>query len=356
MDLKENEIVPLHKIMQALQQAGIGVTPKTQGILEAYTRDTLAVDDTILIVAPQDLKGWSDPSQIEIVNFSPDERLIDPPSLDQLAKQYGPIRKPLRNEPKFTILSWEKRWSDSQSVLALGLGQSSMEENIAIEFMASHPILEISQGLRCTLYEAYHTKVFDFWTHLPNLITVTPVVVTSDNRVLVSRRSPEVFYYPAHWEISISEQMNPNEPLDRDSFFFGAIKRGIWEELGQVEISRIRVLGLYREVSSLNVNVGALVRVAVREEEIQKAMLRAIDRDEHSVVEFQAWNPENLVRLLSSSYYQSYTSSELSGPYHPSSRMRLLLAMLAEFPHTIFVQLLNQFYQPSQSDKGVNFR
>ncbi|MCI0395818.1 MAG: hypothetical protein L0332_03270 [Chloroflexi bacterium] len=337
----KNSTQLLQQIGESLQSAGIKAAPKAKRILEAYKRDTLAIDDAVLIIAPSDLKGWMSPSQF-MVTLSQDDRLLNLPSLSELEKQYGFIRKPQRNESKFTILHWEQHCVNDEWVLELQMGRSSTEVNVVIEFMIDHPVLEISPGRHCTLYEAYLTKIFDFWTHLPNLVTVTPVIKTLDNKVLFTKRSAKVFYYPAHWEVSISEQMNPNQLSDKRFFFHGAIERSIREELGQVEISQIQVLGFYREVSNLNVDVGALVMVNEKENEIRKAIAAAPDLDEHSNIEFEPWNPENSVQLISSTHYKARSSSALSGPYHPSARMRLLLAMLADFPHETLLSLINQ--------------
>ena len=352
----DSSVALIRTLQDLLRRASVGVTPSARGITSAYDRDSLVLDDAVLIVPSPGFEGWSDPSQIRVLGFSPNERLIRRPTPQELAdleKRYGPIKRPQWDEAKFTILKWERRCENNQGVLALQFGQSSTEENAVIEFMATHPVVKIAND-DYTLYEAYRTKLFDFWTHLPNLATVTPVIVTSDNRLLATKRSARVYYYPSHWEISISEQMNPERPSDRDRFVFGAIERAVEEEVGSLEMSDVRVLGIYREASVLNVNFAALVKLSASEDGVRQTMRRAADAEEHSTIEFRDWNPENSTSLLLNPCYEAVQSRELSGPLHPSSRMRLLLAMLADFPIETVLSAVARISNLRQSDDSSN--
>lgn len=289
-------------------------------------RPTLAIDGGILIAGPEDLRGWRSAEQIRF-SYSPGRKHpYSPPPMEEIERKVGPIRHPQWNEDKFCILDW----SMDRGNLRLDLGATDTVNNTAIEATAHHPLM-VFGGERMTLTEAYARGVENFMRHLPNTLTVNCVVVTADEKALAVRRGDHLHYSPGHWEISISEQMNAAEPEDRDFLFFGAIRRCLLEELGVRDIREIVVTGLVREVVNLNINATALVRVDMSAQQVAESLAHAEDGDEHGHVEFFDWSLETACTRLFREIYLSSADDALSGRYVPAGRIRLLMAMLAEF-------------------------
>lgn len=59
-----------------------------------------------------------------------------------------------------------------------------------------------------------------------------PIIITSDNKLILFKRSEQLDFYPGSWSVSIEEQMvGPENNKPGDSDFFDCAERGVREEL-----------------------------------------------------------------------------------------------------------------------------
>lgn len=155
----------------------------------------------------------------------------------------------------------------------------------------------------------------------PSSLCMHAVVITKDNRLLVTKRSPKVEYSPGTWSVSVEEQ------LSTDDFRLGVkgvvkrwVRRFLLEELAiqetDYDIRNLRLLSVFIEVDVMNCSVAAALRINLRSTELN-AILEAVPRTDY---EFTEW------RFLS---YQE-VAEELRTPtlvHHPTSGYRILLAL-----------------------------
>ena len=155
----------------------------------------------------------------------------------------------------------------------------------------------------------------------PNSLCMHAVVVTSDKRVLATKRSAKVEYSPGAWSVSVEEQ------LSEDDFRRGVgglvtrwAQRLLREELA-LEVAdcnpmNLRLMSVFLEGDALNCAVAAVLPTDLSSKELNE-ILEAMPRTDY---EFSEW------RFLT---YKE-VAAELKSPtslYHPSSGYRMLLAL-----------------------------
>lgn len=323
------------ELQNLLNRVGLAPWHLANEMMKHAKGGCLAIDGGVLIAAPEALEGW----RPEQVKFDYDPHRAHPfvlPPLDEIEKQTGPIKRMQWEESKFVILDYVC----GADAMELELGHGTTESNTAVEVYSRHPLLQIN-GRVMTLLDAYVAGHYDFFRHLPSSLTVNSVVVTSDARALAVRRADHLFYSPGHWEISISEQMNADESADRQRLFFGALERSVREELGIDSVRSMVVTGLVREVTNLNINATALVHLHATADELTRAIALAEDGRELESIDYFDWTLEKSLEVLLSSTYETNAQS---GPFVAAGRLRLLLAMFADFScDAVMMQLRNRY-------------
>jgi isopentenyldiphosphate isomerase len=153
------------------------------------------------------------------------------------------------------------------------------------------------------------------------------VVVTSDNRLLLTQRSPKVEYYPGTWSASVEEQ------LLREDFKNGEQatalnwgKRLLKEELGlepdAYHNDNLRILSVFLESDILNISVCGYAELRINSVTFD-TIIRGHPRTDY---EFTDWTFIELDK--------TYLFSELFKPrrsYHPTSGYRFLQTLLKNF-------------------------
>ncbi|MBL7208605.1 MAG: hypothetical protein ISS52_00765 [Dehalococcoidia bacterium] len=163
--------------------------------------------------------------------------------------------------------------------------------------------------------------------HFPHAVCMHTVVVTSDSKVLITRRSPKVAWHPNLWSCSIEEQLarrdltaGPNVTIQE----WG--KRMLFEELGlgsdAYKVDDLKVLSVFLESDVLNISLCAYAGLRLTSAELD-SILGGLPRTDY---EFNEWA------------FLEFTPMELlsemirpSRLYHPTSGYRMLMAILHHF-------------------------
>jgi len=158
----------------------------------------------------------------------------------------------------------------------------------------------------------------------PHALCLHMVVVTNDGKVLITKRAPDVEYYPNTWSCSIEENMALKDLEDgAEGAALRWVKRALLEELGLTEAvyrpDNFRILSVFLEVEILNVSLCGHAVLDISSEQLDR-IIRALPRPDY---EFTAWN------------YLQHEDAELiaeilsrSRPYHPTSGYRMLMALM----------------------------
>lgn len=165
-------------------------------------------------------------------------------------------------------------------------------------------------------------KLIDGEVTFPNSISMHMVVVTKDKKVLRTKRSEKVDFYPGTLSVSIEEQ---NDMRDLDAGVTGTIlrwgKRALLEELGLGDDTyndeNLRILSVFLESDILNIALCAHVQLDITSTELDTT-LHGIPRRDY---EFPEWDFIEQDKLIDE-VFQPIRS------YHPTSRYRMLMAMI----------------------------
>lgn len=169
------------------------------------------------------------------------------------------------------------------------------------------------------------TALAEGFVHFPHSLCMQAIVVTQDDRVLLTERSEKVMYHPGTWSCSVEEQLAPQ---DLQAGPHGTVlqwcERLLWEELGldtdAYRRENLRILSVFLESDVLNVSLCARVALDIPAGELDRR-LRALPRADY---EFTDWTFLRHEELL----------GELSNPtrsYHPASGYRMLMELIHRY-------------------------
>lgn len=160
----------------------------------------------------------------------------------------------------------------------------------------------------------------------PGSLCLHLVVATEDDKLLLTRRSPDLAWFPGKWAPSVDENMSHK---DLDGGSQGAIlrlgKRALLEELALTpdcySDENLRILSVFLETADGNINVSlcGYARLNMPYDRLRR-ILRVIPRADH---EFTAWDSLDLD--------SDELISEILKPsldYHPTARFRMLMVLL----------------------------
>lgn len=178
--------------------------------------------------------------------------------------------------------------------------------------------------------------VLDF----PNSLCLHIIVVTSDSMVVITKRPPDVTYFPGAWSATIEEQLSTgdisSEPAGARMSAWA--QRALWEELGLsndvYDEDDFRVLSVFLEGDALNVSLCAIVQLKIDRHEIS-SRLRSGLRVDRELTEFDFIFLERSTIL-----------NELLNPsrtYHPTTAYRFLYAFLNRFGSSLEAADLRPF-------------
>ena len=153
------------------------------------------------------------------------------------------------------------------------------------------------------------------------------VVVTTDNRLLLTERSPKVEYARLTWSVSVEEQMS-REDLTQGhrNVALNWASRLLKEELGLHEDSyhpdNLRLLSVFLEADILNIALCVYAELQIGESELRTRLQGSARPDyEFGGFDFLDLDRETLLRELLMP----------TRPYHPTSGLRLLCTLLKRY-------------------------
>lgn len=161
--------------------------------------------------------------------------------------------------------------------------------------------------------------VEDTSIRFPHAFCMHAVVVTRDSKVLLTRRSPKVSYYPNAWSVSLEEQFSEVDLLPRCE---GAVLR--WairfldEELSVEEEhydeQNLRALSVFLEADILNCSLATVLKLSIDSTELDQ-IIRGRPRKD---TEFGEWEFVTYAELAKDLL-------ETKRNWHPTSKYRMLL-------------------------------
>ncbi|MCI0395819.1 MAG: hypothetical protein L0332_03265 [Chloroflexi bacterium] len=354
------------RLLELLSRAGIQPWPQVEKLRDNADKSVLAIDGVISIVEPPGYKGWKPDPNLVVINLRQRAETITywPPNWhEELREKYGQLEEGAINRNKVFIDKWDPPILDRGGKLRLWLGISTYRDNRALEAVLNlnrkkrqsqeqegefdwitfewksedewDRVFRWRDGRLVDLRWEYFNNTIDFWEYLPNMIVLTPIVISSDNKIVFMRRSNKVKYYPGHWSISLEEQIDPNQDALSETLLRKATERAVEEELG-VKIREMEILSIYREWHNGVINVAILAHVDRMSGSIENAWRQAVDEHEAQQIHFEPFmDLDNMLNILRTSSYKG-------GKFHPGSRYRLLLALLAEHGFETVIQKLGE--------------
>lgn len=295
-------------------------------LMDLADMERFAVDDAIILTNSHKFKGWS---QNEVKTTIANVEIPVPDDVHALREEKLPtIQKDYFNSSHYRLLSFTPSFSDSE-ILEVTLAPLHFHEYYSVTPYFDEPLLEALDGTPRSIRQKYGNTTLSFSgtekgiSLIPTPVSIQCVIVTSDNQILLMRRSDSVAFYPGHWSASFEETMNSvgtnrrGEPSNTDDtdFFAGAI-RGLNEEFAipASAVIDIKVLSLNVEYLTLSTDIIMLIQVDMAGENIRENwMLKAADRDEASKFALLPGDLDSVVKKLFS-----------KNLWHPTARMRLI--------------------------------
>lgn len=307
-------------------QRFFAVSPDLMGTGSTWTGGHLVLDGAVELARPSDMNlGWK----------ASDTRLERTGEMRRLMGQFGEIRdRWLLLHPHEVS---QRKVSLHSFHVDLNAGIScSVDETEWSEVKPIHDALSRggAQGLRACLAP----YVFDLSeSPVPNILGLHGILETSDNMIVVTQRSRSVKYHPLHWSVSFEEQLEPSDLVSGGAAFHAAGSRGVNEEFlfeGAAVPSNCRLLALLIESRILNPAVVAYIRIPFSSDDLlerQRDLPQDREEFEQGKVSFVPGNVEVLARLATSEGFDTANHALDFSPWHPTSRYRLLIAMIHKF-------------------------
>ncbi len=346
----------------------IGIRPWTQlaELRRNADKSVLAVDGVISIVESPGYRGWMpDPNlvKIDVLDKSKTATYWPPNWQDEWREKYI-LEEGAIDRDKVFVDKWDPPILDRGGKLRLVFGTSKYRDNRALEEILNlnrvkpekeseekyewtnfkwKPANECKQVFRwrdsrlVDLRREYLKNTISFWEYLPNMVIVTPVVICSDEKVVFIRRGDRVKYYPGYWSISLEEQIDPTQDMLEETLLQRATERAIEEEIGVKKVKQIKILSLYREWHNGNVNIAMLVYVDETSGSIENAWRgHAVDQAEFQQMRFEPFmDLDIMIAILQNPTYEGRR-------FHPGSKYRLLMALLAEHSFDTVLRKLHE--------------
>lgn len=151
----------------------------------------------------------------------------------------------------------------------------------------------------------------------PGLAAVHGVVVTSDMKLVLMRRSAAVLYRPLHWAATFEEQMVAAD-LSREDALDVAVRRGVHEELGITERdAQVEFLTTMIELETLNIAFLSLVKLGASSRDVVELAAHAPDAHDADRLHFVDADPAVLRSLV------ERRGEPNLAPLHPTSALRM---------------------------------
>jgi len=159
------------------------------------------------------------------------------------------------------------------------------------------------------------------------------LVVTRDDRLLRTKRSPKVTYDPGKWSCSIAEQMASVDISEgaTEGVVAHWLSRTLKEELGlylsrDYDVANFRILSVFLESDIMNVSLCGIVRLDVDHRALAAILNPIVNAprrkdDEFTAFDFVDWKDA----------YRDLRSATAAATYYTTSRYKMLMAALNRF-------------------------
>ena len=159
----------------------------------------------------------------------------------------------------------------------------------------------------------------------PHSLCMHAIVVTSNDKVLLTKRSRKVAYYPKAWACSVEEQLAYQDLQDgTDEAILKLGQRLLKEELGLEKTTynnnNMRILSVFLESDCLNISLCAHIKLDIDSTELDK-ILKYEPRADY---EFTEWALIEYKELQDELFHPTRE-------YHPSSGYRMLMALIKRY-------------------------
>ncbi|MEI8149362.1 MAG: hypothetical protein WCG53_02295 [Actinomycetes bacterium] len=238
-----------------------------------------------------------------------------------------------KNGAKCRLVNYRPPLSDAQDYLQLTFCPTDYYSFLAINTKLDEKLL--LNGM--TVREKYWHSSFDLPTSpFPNMFYVHLLLVSSDNKAIIVRRSNHVEEYRGTWSATLEEQFRPKEAGDDyDRDVFDTATRGVKEEIGiEVERKDVTFFSLTFEFPNFNLGLAGVVKVKASAEDIWRTWhLGYTDREisRFAAVPFEA---ETIMPLIRSRIFEPQSGqfeNVESAPWHPTARFRLMFGLLQRY-------------------------
>lgn len=279
----------------------------------------LAVHDTLTLrLCPNITSGWL-MSEIELahenVRFSLPTEYVSryKQFFDEKYEEFG-----LRTDNLKIMLARNPRSFTDAPYLTLNTKETLFSEVLFYNYVVSADLTKRDQLIR--EFVGGETTLANF----PQILCLHMIAITSDNKMLITKRSPHVAFFPNTWSASFEENMSDK---DLEGGREGAVlrwgKRALLEELGITEDVydplNLRVLSVFLEGDILNVGLTGHVVLNIASDQLRR-IIRSLPRADY---EFTAWD---FIDYQDDELISEITKPTL--PYHPTSRYRMLMTLL----------------------------
>jgi hypothetical protein len=301
-------------------------SPNAQWLMQLADTECFAVDDGLVLTQSRDFRGWA---QQEIETTLVTTSLPIPQDLDRLRQEKIPaIERHYTNSLHYRLVSFTPPFNKPDR-LQVTLAPICFFDYYSLTPFFDEPVLTALDGSPISIREKYGNTALTYVSTdrgtslIPAPVSVQGVLVTSDDQLVLMRRSSLVAFYPHHWSASFEETMNapsseglcaPEETTDAD--FFSAAIRGLQEEFA-IPARAVRdatVLSLNVEYLTLSVDVIVVIQVDLSADAIRQTwLLSARDKNEATKLSTIPADLPSVVKQIG-----------IPTLWHPTSRMRLI--------------------------------
>lgn len=172
----------------------------------------------------------------------------------------------------------------------------------------------------------------------PHRLCLQLVVVTSDDKVLITQRSHKVDCYRGQWSCSLEEQMDAADlrPPPKERLLAWA-RRALEEELGLYADQQptpyvddnIKLLSVFIEGNNMNVSLCGYARLELSSDAFGDRLRNLLGNRDRRDTEHTAFAFLGLAELFTEVFRPTR-----DGGYHPTSRYRMLMYLLHRFGET----------------------
>ncbi len=276
--------------------------------------NTIGVEKSLTLQkCPEMERGWL-PTEVEIEHKSIQFRM--PNDLEKTYNDYfEQFFKREHGEDSATVMLTEKpvAWTDRTRLLI----KTKLNFYSYSQFYWHNVILDIDR-YNSMINELYQSGSVSF----PHNLCMQLVVMTKDDKVLLTLRSEKVGTDRGTWSCSIEENLKPDDLRgERKATFTRWMRRAIFEELGvsnhYYTEHNLRILSVFLEANRMNISMVGLVTLDLSYEELSK-IIASLPRNDYEFTDYGSMNLQEMARELVNP----------SRNYHPTSRYRMLMTLL----------------------------